>query len=117
MIRMDLSIQIPTHPALADTVVPEVLNQDIGTMGTRKIPIKQTQVSVEQHYNICLNLYLHQVHHPAGEQCLMRVPDTSTVSPEQGHGRMNLPDRNSTQVVPVDINMGKLFYDELLKQL
>ena len=47
VIRMDLSIQIPTHPALADTVVPEVLNQDIGTMGTRKIPIKQTQVSVE----------------------------------------------------------------------
>ena len=38
----------------------------------------------------------------------MRVPDTITVNPEQGHGRMNLPDRNSTQVVPVDINMGKL---------
>ena len=48
MIRMDLSIQIPTHPALADTVVvPEVLNLDIGTMGTRKIPIKQIQVKVE----------------------------------------------------------------------
>ena len=45
MIRMDLSIQIPTHPALADTVVPEVLNLDIGTMGTKKIPIKQTQVN------------------------------------------------------------------------
>jgi len=88
MIRMDLSIQIPTHPALADTVVPEVLNQDIGTMGTRKIPIKQTRV-----------------HHLVGEQCLMRVPDTITVSQEQGHGRMNLPDRNSTQVVPVDIIM------------
>ena len=39
----------------------------------------------------------------------MRVPDTSTVNQEQGHGRMNLPDRNSTQVVPVDINMGKPF--------
>ena len=36
----------------------------------------------------------------------MRVLNTNTVNPEQGHGKMSLQDRNSIPIAPENINMG-----------